>query len=169
LGHYGGSLRTAIHRLKYDGKTGLARPLAHLLSRSMEASSSCLLEPSSRGLPVSFDLVVPVPLHPARLHERGYNQSERIAFYLARERRWPLDTDHLVRVRRTRSQTTLDRAARAANVRGAFAVRDATAFTGKSVLILDDVLTTTATVSEAARALRGAGAARVTVVALAID
>jgi ComF family protein len=165
LGQYRGTLRQAIHRLKYDGKTALARPLGTLLARSLDASS--LLMDAFSPEPHKIDLVVPIPLHPARLRERGFNQAERIALYLAQERDWLLDSSSLRRVRRTRTQTALRLAERAANVQGAFAVRDLARFNGKSVLLVDDVLTTTATVKEAARVVRAAGASRVCVVALA--
>ena len=169
LGQYTGLLRTAIHRLKYDGKTALAEPLARLLARSLDASTAAVMHPTSPASTLSFDLVTPIPLHPFRLRQRGFNQSERIAFYLARGCGWPLDTGHLIRQRRTRTQTVLDVAARAANVQGAFAVRGKTPYRDKCVLLVDDVLTTQATVREAARVIREAGAARVCVVALARD
>ncbi len=167
LGQYTGALRAAIHRLKYDGKTALAEPLGRLLARSLDDPPSPLLHPTLALNPVGFDRVVPVPLHPSRLRRRGFNQAERIAFYLARERGWQLDTGGLIRVKSARSQTALNLSDRAVNVRGAFTVRPATRYTGKTVLIVDDVLTTGSTAGEAARAVRDAGAARVCVVALA--
>src|SRR5262249_26772570 len=115
----------------------------------------------------TFDAVVPVPLHPSRLRERGFNQAERLARIMAQERHWKLDANGLLRVRPTSSQTNLPRTERAANVRGAFAPREPMRFAGKAVLIVDDVITTSATLKEAARVVREAGATRVCVVALA--
>jgi competence protein ComFC len=162
LGQYAGTLRQAIHQLKYDGKTALAQPLGLLLARSLETPSP-LLKNNEQG----FDAVVPVPLHPARYRERGFNQAERIARVLAQERGWPLDTQGLRRLRQTPSQTALSASARRANVAGAFDTRSPHIFQGQSVLLLDDVLTTSATTGECARVLRNAGATRVAVLALA--
>ncbi|MCS6777214.1 MAG: ComF family protein [Chloroherpetonaceae bacterium] len=165
-GQYAGPLREAIHLLKYRGKTALAEPLGQMLI------ASCL-SPGSRlhaiaGL-AGFNRVVPVPLHPARWRQRGFNQSELLARVVMQERGWPVDTIGLRRTRRTTPQVGLSAGQRAANVQGAFAPRTPNHFAGQSVLLIDDVLTTTATVREAARALREAGATRVCVAALAQD
>lgn len=167
MGQYAGTLREAIHHLKYNGKTALAEPLGTRLARSLDASPSPLLIDPSSGEPRRIDLVIPIPLHAARLRQRGFNQAELIAGYVAKERNWQLDATNLRRVKRTRSQTALRIAERAANIRGAFAVRDPSRLTGRSVLLVDDVVTTTATTTEAARVLRDAGATRICVAALA--
>lgn len=166
LGQYTGALRAALHRLKYNGKTALAGPLGQLLANSLDTSQTPLLECARPGEP-AFDLVVPVPLHISRLRERGYNQAELIARSLAGRRGWPLDTRGLKRVRRTRSQTALAPGERLQNLRRAFVVPEPARYTGKRVLLVDDVLTTAATASEAAHALREAGAIRICVVAVA--
>ncbi|HEY0180687.1 MAG TPA: ComF family protein [Dokdonella sp.] len=108
--------------------------------------------------------LVPVPLHRARLRERGYNQALELARPLARAFAIPLATDALLRARDTPAQTGLDAAARRRNLRGAFVVA---APLPDHVALVDDVMTTGATVREAARALRRAGVARVDVWALA--
>lgn len=163
LGAYQGTLRHAIHRLKYDGKAALAEPLGRLLAESLDRTPTPLLTSAHPG----FDTVVPVPLHPAKLRQRGFNQAERIARVLARERGWKLDADGLRRVRPTRSQTKLSQTERAANVKGAFVAREPHRFAGKSVLLVDDVLTTTATMRECAHIVRETGASRICLVALA--
>lgn len=161
VGQYTGVLRTAIHRLKYDGKGALAAPLGELLATALETPSP-LLAPGQ-----AFDCIVPVPLHPSKLRARGFNQSERIARALASGRGWPLETRGLLRLRKTRTQTALHAAERHRNVEGVFGVRTPLYFDGQSVLLVDDVLTTMSTVNECARVLRNAGAARVAVLALA--
>ncbi|NID17318.1 ComF family protein [Luteibacter yeojuensis] len=115
--------------------------------------------------PLMPELLVPVPLHPGRLRKRGYNQALEFARPLARRFRLPLACDVLVRARRTGAQTELDAASRAANVRAAFAVRRLPA--QKHVAIVDDVMTTGATLAECARVLLAAGVERVDVWALA--
>ena len=140
LGQYDATLLRALHRLKYDGKVALALPLGRLLARSLEAPSPLFDLKRSQDLP-AFDAVVPVPLHPSRLRRRGFNQAERIARVVAKERGWRLDTTGLRRVRRTPSQTALTLDARIANVRGAFAATEPMRFDGQAVLIIDDILT----------------------------
>src|SRR5579884_2751630 len=141
--------------------------LGRLLAASLDNPPTLLLPPSHPADHPAFDVVVPVPLHPTRLCQRGFNQAERIAYVLAQERNWTLDSGGLRRIRPTRSQTSLAPADRAANVQGAFVARTPFHFANQSVLLVDDVLTTMATVREAARVLKEAGAARVCVVALA--
>jgi ComF family protein len=159
---YRDGMRTAIHALKYRGRTPVAAPLAALLALHGER----LLDPSGAAGP-GFDAVVPVPLHPGRLAERGFNQAESLAAPCARAWDRPLLTGALVRTRPTQPQTELDAPSRRANVAGAFAVRRPSAVTGRRLLLIDDVLTTGATVGAAARALRDAGAAGVSVLVLA--
>jgi len=149
---YGGAVATAITRFKYERRPDLARPLAHLLMRVTRA-----IDPP--------DLVVPVPLHPSRLAERGYNQAALLARPVAADFGARFAPTALVRTRDTPHQAHLDRAARAANVDGAFGVRrDVRA---RDVLVIDDVVTTGATVRACMRALLDAGAARVRAVAVA--
>jgi ComF family protein len=113
------------------------------------------------------DVVLPVPLHPVRERERGFNQAWLLADALARSWRIPTHRRALIRVRQTETQTHLDREERMANLRGAFAVRRPDAVAGRRVLLMDDVLTTGSTASECARILREAGARSVLVLTLA--
>ncbi len=144
---YEGAVREAVHALKFSGKSALAAPLGDLL-----------LETCARGLPVAPDLVVPVPLHPARERERGFNQAALLARRVARSLGIALDTRALRRLRPTRAQAELSGAERRANVRGAFAARARANLAGRHVLLVDDVLTTGATITACARAALNAGA-----------
>jgi ComF family protein len=158
---YDGSLREIIHALKYQRRTSLARPLAALL-----------LERCGLAL-AGAEAIVPVPLHRSRYRQRGFNQAELIA------RALPLRCANVLeRVRATRSQTDLPADERRENVRGAFAVKGGQSrcsswFSEKSVtvplfpVLLDDVATTGATLSECARALKAAGAREVRAVTVA--
>jgi ComF family protein len=147
--------RGAILALKHADRLDLVPGFARWLSRTGRAA----LEGS--------DVVVPVPLHPLRLWRRRYNQSAELARRLARD--WALSYDPvLVRSRPTPSQGAMASAkARRRNVLGAFKVPDRQRIAGKRVLLLDDVLTTGATVEACARALNRAGAVQVHVLALA--
>jgi ComF family protein len=157
---YRGGMREAIHALKYRGRTAVAAPLAELMA---EAGRPLLPEGAAPGL----DALVPVPLHPGRLAERGFNQAELLAVACARRWERPLLRRALVRVRATRPQTDLDAADRRRNVAGAFAVARPREVAGRRLLLVDDVLTTGATARAAARALGQAGAAEVGVLTLA--
>lgn len=149
-----GAVREAIHTLKYNRKQRMALPLAELLMRYLETH------------PVRVDAIVPVPLHPRRLHMRGFNQAEVIAAQLARQTELPLLADGLVRVRHTSQQADLSRAQRRLNVADAFMWQGAKPLPA-SLLVIDDVLTTGATVEAAAAALRAAGARDVHALAVA--
>lgn len=154
---YGDLVREAIHAFKFGGRRGLATPLGDLLAGL-----------GFSALPGALpDALVPVPLHPRRARERGYDQALLLARRL--ERAWgvPVVADALLRAVPTQPQTDLDAAARRRNVRDAFAVRRPELIAGRHVVLVDDVLTTGATVAECARALRAAGAVRVGVVAVA--
>jgi ComF family protein len=113
------------------------------------------------------DLVLPVPLHWTRLFARRYNQAGLLAHAIRAAGGPPVAPDWLVRRRRTPSQGRLGAAARARNVRGAFALRPGRSIRGKRIVLIDDVLTTGATVEECARVLRRGGAEFVGVLTLA--
>jgi len=115
-----------------------------------------------------FDIIIPIPLFPSRLRERGYNQSHLLAEPIARHYHIDLLTNNLVRTRNTEHQTSLREKERWTNIRGAFRITDSSAFSGKNILIIDDLLTTGATASQASGALKHAGAQTVGVLALAI-
>ena len=148
---YGGAVARAIVRMKYEARPDLARPLGDLLWRALEPYAEALSE----------TIVVPVPLHPARLAERGFNQSALLARRVARCLGAPTVARALMRTRETRQQATLDRAARAENVESAFRVRLRSRIEGRAILLVDDVMTTGATLSACEMALVAAGAGRI--------
>ena len=144
---YGGALADTIRRFKYGSAPELAAALVELLA---EVGS---------GLPAEAALVLPVPLHPRRLRARGYNQAALLGRLLARDWERPFAVDGLARIRDTLPQALQPTAsARRANVAGAFVVRRAALVAGRAVVLVDDVMTTGATVGACARALRHAGA-----------
>lgn len=142
-----------VTRLKFSVDLAVGRVLSELLRDAVRAASD------------RIDLVVPVPLHLERLRERGFNQALELARPMARSLALPLDHGVLVRTRATPPQTGLAAADRRRNLRDAFAVRGSVA--GRSIALVDDVVTTTATVRECARVLKRAGAERVEVWAVA--
>ena len=145
-------MREALHALKFRGRRGLSAPLGALLVEAMEEGRL------PAGVPA---LLVPVPLHPRRERERGFNQASLLARRVGLAWGVPVGGDVLVRVVATPSQTELDAPARRANVRAAFRLRRPELIGGRHVLLVDDILTTGATLSECARCLREGGAATV--------
>lgn len=135
-----------IWQLKYHQRLSPARVLGALLA----ARAAALPRP---------DVLVPTPLHPSRLRARGYNQAAEIARTAGKALGIPVNRHVLVRTRATPSQTDLPHAARRANVRNAFAVREPIG--GRHIAVVDDVMTTGATADAMARCLRRAGAAAV--------
>lgn len=153
FGAYEGVLRKLIHVFKFEGVRTLQRPLGALLARALPRE-------------LSFDAVVPMPLHWRRRWQRGFNQSELLAREIARK--WNVPVCGLARRKKaTAPQAGLTSAERRKNVQGAFAVKKAARLNGMRLLLIDDVLTTGATASACARALKRAGAAHVTFLALA--
>jgi ComF family protein len=154
-GAYGGALAKAVCRFKYGERPDLAEALGGLLREV------------AREAEIGGEVVVPVPLHPRKLRERGYNQAALLASAVAREIGAKLAARALQRTSDTRPQASLDRDARHANVAGAIRVRDVAAVRARRVVLVDDVATTGATLRACREALLSAGAARVTLVVLA--
>jgi ComF family protein len=157
LGPYEGLLREMILRLKQNTGEMLADLLGDLWADQAGPKLGA----------VGAEVIIPVPLHWWRRLSRGYNQSEALARALARHLRLPCRPGWLRRVRNTPQQTRQTPAGRRENVKNAFRARPWASLRGKTVLLVDDVLTTGSTCSEAARALRAAGAARVVAAVLA--
>lgn len=143
-----GVVRFTILQLKYNRQLPLRHPVAQWLFEGMS---------DSRLQNRTFDIIVPVPLHPARLRERGFNQAELLARALS-ERTQVRLCRALERIRCTTTQTAFDRAERMENLRDAFRLRKNIGVRDSQVLLVDDVLTTGSTLSECARVLRKAGA-----------
>lgn len=153
---YGGAVATAVARFKYAGRSDLAQRLAGI----MAARAEVLVAPR-------VDLVVPVPLHPRRLVERGFDQAALLSGPIARH----LGVEHrpraLLRTRETPPQASLDRAARSANVADAFRCSSVASLRGRRVLLVDDVRTTGSTLGACAEALHAAGVSEVQTLVLA--
>lgn len=149
-GIYEGVLKEAIHLLKFNKHRRLAKPLSRLLA--------------DLALPEA-DLLIPVPMHVKQLRQREFNQTALIAKHLGAITSIPLDIDALRKIKETSAQIDVDRKERLRNLRKAFAASESVQ--GRRILLVDDVITTGATVRECARVLAKAGAADITVVALA--
>lgn len=155
---YSGVIKELIHEFKYKNKEFLGPVLGEFMLEFAR----------EYNLPVDFvDFIVPVPLHKAKLREREFNQAQILAGCIAKEFKKDLLTDALLRTRNTKTQTNLETDERFENVKGSFSVSDNKYIKGKNILLVDDVLTTGATSSEAAFALKESGANIVFVLTLA--
>ena len=151
---YEGPIEVAVHRFKYQGWRRLAEPLALLLAERLVVEG------------VAAQTVVAVPLHPSRMRQRGFNQAELLAGELRKRLFLAAPAGVLVRTRSTPPQVGHDRRWRLENVRGAFEWRGSP-LDGESILLIDDVATTGATLDACASALRSAGSGPVTGVSVA--
>jgi ComF family protein len=157
VGAYEGSLQEAIHRWKYEGKTTLTPFLGNWMVEGLHRYWD----------PNRFDLLIPVPLHPQRLRERGFNQALLLVKEVSRQTGIPYRKRLLRKVRPTTPQVNLSGVEREKAVRGSFHMIRKEEVKGKSILLVDDVYTTGATVNECARVLLTAGAERIDVITLA--
>jgi competence protein ComFC len=158
VGLYRDYLRSLILAIKYHGRSELSVPLGQLISARLEG------EPLLRRV----NGIIPVPLHPERLMQRGYNQAELLAYPAAKRFRIPVFPELIIRERRTERQSKLSRDERRNNVQGAFRLARPGEVRGKRWLLVDDILTTGYTASECAKVLLAAGAQWVGVVTLAV-
>lgn len=146
---FDGPVRQAVHDLKYRGVRGRAALLAELVAEALDRR------------PIAIDLLIPVPLAAGRRRERGFNQSELIAIGLGAQLGVPVSASTLVRQRETPRQVGRSAEDRHENVEGAFACREPEAVSGRRVALVDDVMTTGATLTACAETLKRAGATRV--------
>lgn len=153
VGPYDGWLRGAVVQVKYHGEWARARHLAPMLAQA-----------SADLLPA--DALIPVPLHPSRRKQRGFNQTEKLAEELSHEIAVPVELA-LQRIRKTTPQVRLGAEGRQANVEDAFAISPGQSVEGKRVVLVDDVITTGATLCACAHVLVAAGAGAVRVVTVA--
>lgn len=144
-----GLVQSALHRLKYEGDIEIAPAIGRLMARKLKQKKW------------DIDIIVPVPLHSERLEERGYNQSLLLAGEIGRECGIDVKDNILLRTRCTESQVNLSRSERRLNVRNAFSVSDTNLAGGKSFLIVDDIITTGATINECSRVLKDSGALKI--------
>jgi len=158
LGTFDDYYKTLIHRIKYNKKIPLGKRLAISLGEETAKEREFL----------SCDLVIPVPLYRARKRERGFNQSEILAGGITRALNIAISGNILKRTKNTKDQTNLNAQQRRENVRNAFVVTQPNMVIGKKVILVDDVMTTGATLNECARVLLDIGAKGVFAATLAV-
>lgn len=155
---YEGVVKELIHEFKYKGKDYLGGPLSRLMVEFIKEYT----------LPVEYiDHIIPMPLHQTRLREREFNQARLLSGNIGLAFDKKVMENNLIRRRHTKAQADLDADERLLNVKGSFSVAKKELLKGKNILLIDDVLTTGATSSEAALTLKEAGAAVVFVLTLA--
>jgi competence protein ComFC len=150
---YTGCIKEGVHQLKYQNNLGLGIHFANYIYQLIKQQNW------------QIDLVIPVPLSPNRRKERGYNQTTMIAFPLSLQLGCKMDDKLIKRVKETQTQIELDAHQRQINLQNAFQARS-TRGTGKNILVVDDVITTGATINDCARALKSAGAKEVYAVSI---
>lgn len=161
LGSYENTaLRELLHYFKYSSFLAAQTPLEKLILKWLEINRNLI-----PNILLPDSCLTPIPLHPNRLRSRGFNQSELIAEILARHLNLPVEKNLLKRVRNTKSQVEMkDLKKRAENLKNSFVAKESDQ---KSVILVDDIYTSGATMGEAARALRRAGAKNITAFVIA--
>lgn len=153
----GGSVSRVLHGMKYYGRKSLCRLMGRLIGTELKDT----------GFLEKIDCIIPVPLHKKRLRERGYNQSELLARGVTDITDVPVDVDILIRVNNNTTQTHKSGFERWENVSGLFEVTDVNKLAGRHLLLIDDVLTTGATISACIDALKVIPDVKISVVTLA--
>ena len=153
-----GKVQRLVHALKYRGMMDVGMAVGAHYGRDLKKS----------GYYRQIDMIIPVPLHPRKLRKRGFNQSEVFARGLSETMGIPVECRQLVRLKASQTQTRKSRFSRWQNVEGIFAVRDPDALSHKRVLLVDDVITTGATIEACSRALQKAENIKIHVAAMAI-
>lgn len=154
VAQYEGAVKSALIRYKFFGKKHIANTFVQIMLDNIPKMDD-------------IDLVLSVPLHKERLKERGFNQSQNLAEALAQRLGIYSDNNIFIRAKNTKSQATLSREKRLKNLKGAFRVINMYEITNKNILLVDDIYTTGATVSECAKTLKIAGASKVYVLTVA--
>lgn len=160
-GKYSGVLRRLVHEFKYGGARCLAEPLAKVIFEFLAKSNDFRWDKS--------DFIISVPIHPARRRVRGYNQSELLADHLSHLTGISALNDVIIRNRYTNPQVWLSREQRMVNMKDAFCVNHTEPIKDSTILLIDDVSTTSSTIHECSLELLKEGAARIYVVCLAFD
>ncbi len=156
---YNETAQKLLHAFKYSSKTSLCKTFVPLMIDFIDRHHLPLRQ---------FDLIAPIPLHAVRLRERGYNQSALLSQDLSRHYGIRHRDDLLTRQKNTPTQTELGAKQRWTNMEGAFRIKNLSGIDGKSIVLIDDLYTTGATVHSAAQTLKAAGAARICVLTLSI-
>ncbi|AEY64378.1 putative amidophosphoribosyltransferase [Clostridium sp. BNL1100] len=151
VGRYSDFLKEAVRRFKFSNKSSYYRTFGKLLALKIE---------NTRQL-VSFDIIVPVPLHKSRQKQRGYNQAELMAEQIAKTLKIPCGKNLLIKSSATKSQSMLKRTERLLNLEDAFMAVNDGLIANKNILLIDDIVTTGSTVNQCCKALKQAGAERV--------
>ena len=151
------STQHLLHQLKYQQKENIGEWLGEQFAYSLQ----------SKGRFAAVEIIIPIPLHPSRIKFRGYNQCDAIARGMASVLQIPIVNGVLIRSVATQSQTKKNRFQRFENMNSVFSVSQASAIKGKNILLLDDVLTTGATLISAAQVLQQAGSNKLFVGAIA--
>ncbi|MGK7391913.1 MAG: ComF family protein [Candidatus Cyclobacteriaceae bacterium M2_1C_046] len=147
-----------LHRLKYENKPEIGNFIGRLFGTELKKD---LKE-------ISFDSIIPVPLHKTRQKRRGYNQSEHFALGLGEILDLPVDTDSVKRIKRSQTQTKKSRIERWENVAEIFEVQDVSKVKNRSILVVDDVMTTGSTLEACMEKLMQSGAREITVATIAV-
>jgi len=154
---YEGVLKEVLRLFKYKNALSLLNAFSRLLAEFIDRNIDMK----------NIDLIIPVPLHPVKLRERGFNQARLLAQPIAKRYNVPISVSNLIKVRYTKPQSFLNRTQRLRNLNGAFSVKKRASLKGKRILLIDDVYTTGTTVAKASYALKRAGAEDVKALTLA--
>jgi ComF family protein len=157
-GFYNGELKDILLLFKYKGFRSLGEALI-LFAINVMGEKHFLWQ--------DLDVIIPVPLHPSRQRQRGFNQSEILAHELARLKKINIESRILIKIKNRPPQTSLDAKTRKRNLIGAFQVKNRSAIKGRTVLLVDDIFTTGATLAECSKTLLKAGAKSVSALTLA--
>ena len=152
----GSRIRNLIHKLKYSGIKEIGYELGRIYAVPLKAS----------GFTAGIDMIIPVPLHPSKKRIRGFNQSECISTGISDVTGLPVDTNSLIRIVLSATQTNRSRYERWTNVEGIFRIADASAIRGKHILLVDDVITTGSTIESCVNELLKVEDVKVSVIAI---